>query len=275
MMMIKQTISDLVRPIKRRYKCSKELRRTAIEYAALNCPAPVMYDVGARWGISKPYDKLKLFPEFFSVGFEPDIEEAKRLEKLGLFSKAVPAGLGDKNEHRILNMARDPGSSSIFKPDMTEIARHTGSNQFETVEEITISLVTLAEACKEYDLPQPDYIKVDCEGAEEIIFSGAGPVLDHVIGVSFEARVFEFYKGEPRLQRLLDFFIDRGFILLDLTPVGFFHGEKVMFDVAMIRHPEQFTNDRDFMIGKIFSLLFENLLYSERIEEFRRNFRAN
>lgn len=273
-MKIKSTISDLVRPVKRRYKCSIELRRTAIEFATLKCPGPVMYDVGARWGISKPYDKLMIFPGFFSVGFEPDVEEAKRLEKLGLFSKAVPVGLGDKNEDRILNMARDPGSSSIFKPDMIEIARHTGSKQFETVQEITISLVTLADAFQAHNLPQPDYIKVDCEGAEEIIFSGAGPILDHVIGVSFEARVFEFYKGEPRLQRLLDFFIDRGFVLLDLTPVGFFHGEKVMFDVAMIRHPEQFATDRDFVIGKVFSLLFENLLYSERIEEFRKNFRA-
>lgn len=233
-----------------------------------------MYDVGARWGISKPYDKLRNCPGFFSVGFEPDVEEAERLEKLGLFSKAVPLGLGDKGEDRVLYMAKDPGSSSVFKPDMAEIARHTASKQFETVKEVKISLVTLESACGDYELPKPDYIKVDCEGAEGIIFSGAGSILDQVIGVSFEARVFEFYKGEPCLQRLLDFFIGRGFVLLDLTPVGFFHGEKVMFDVAMIRHPEQFKTDRDFMVGKIFSLLFENVLYAEKIELLRRDSRT-
>jgi FkbM family methyltransferase len=272
-MKIKNQILDVLRPIRRRLRSHHQYVRMAKSFSATGFDPPVMYDVGARWGISPPYDQLKLIPGFCSVGFEADPEEAERLESAKLFTRVVPVGLGNKDEVRPLYVARDPGSSSLFEPDMKEIGRHTGSKQFETTKTISVLLTPMDSVVEKYDLPPPDFIKVDCEGAEGMIFEGAAGVLRNVIGVSFEARIVEFYRGEPRLQGLLSFFLDRGFVLVDLKPVGSFNGTQVMFDVAMIRHPGGYQSEREFCMGKLFCLLYGNAPYASYLESIGAEFR--
>ena len=152
-MKIKDQIIDVVRTFRTRVRSRRRFLEMAKIFPKTGFNPPVLYDVGARWGISPPYDQLESIPGFCSVGFEADAAEAERLESAKLFTRVVPIGLGDKNEMRSLLIARDPGSSSLFEPDMNEIGRHTGSTQFETIKAIPILLTTMDSAVNEFKLP--------------------------------------------------------------------------------------------------------------------------
>jgi len=261
---------SLARPVSNRLRLNNRFSAACKEYGARGIQPPVLYDIGARWGVSEPYDRLKQIPGFRSVGFEPDTEEALHLERAGCFDVVCPVGLGDKTEKRTLYIAKDPGSSTLFPPDMREIARHTISRQFETVSETTIDVLPLDDVVKEKNLPLPDFIKVDCEGAEEIIFAGAEGTLKNVIGVTFEARLVEFYQGGATLGPLLNRFLDAGFILLRQNSVGAFFDAQMMFDVVMIKHPESYRTPRHELLGRTFSLLHGSLPYAQRIRDVAR-----
>ena len=263
-----EPLKALIRPHTNRWRADRRFNSACHEFSREGIAPPVLYDIGARWGVSEPYGRLGRIPGFRSVGFEPDTEEAARLDAACHFDIVCPVALGDKRENRKLYIARDPGSSTLFPPDMEEIARHSVSRQFETVAETSVGVEPLDDVIRERNLPMPDFIKVDCEGAEGIIFSGAKETLKTVIGVTFEARMVEFYKGGATLGPLLDYFFKRGFVCLRLNPVGSFFDTMLMFDVVMIRHPESYSTPRESLLGRTFSLLHGSWPYASRISGF-------
>jgi len=270
-----EALRGLVSPHANRWRANRRFEEACREFAIRGITPPVLYDIGARWGVSEPYGRLKSIPGFRSVGFEPDAEEAARLSAARHFDIVCPVALGDRHERRKLHIARDPGSSTLFPPDMQEIARHSASTQFETVGETEVEVQPLDDVIRDQNLPAPDFIKVDCEGAEGIIFSGATDTLKSVIGITFEARMVEFYKGGATLGPLLEFFFKKGFVCLRMNPVGAFFDTLMMFDVVMIRHPESCNCERENFLGALFSLLHGSWLYAKRFEEItkgRRNF---
>lgn len=248
-----------------RWRTSRQLDATFAAFVDQGVSSPVFYDIGARWGISKPYNRLRQITGFCSVGFEPDAEEAERLRRDEHFDIVCPVALGDCRGLRTLYIAEDPGCSSLFPPDMAEAARHTVSKQFATVNRTQVAVETLDDVVKERRLPPPDYIKVDCEGAEELILAGGHNTLRKVIGLTVEARLVEFYKGGATLASIMPKLMSMGFVCLRCDSVGSFFDTQVMFDIVMIRHPESYVTIRDQLLGQTFSLLHGSRIYAQRI----------
>jgi FkbM family methyltransferase len=260
-------VRQLARPTVNNLRVRRRFDRACEAFAMNAIEAPVLYDIGARWGVSAPYDRLKKIPGFRSVGFEPDVEEAQRLEQAGQFDIVCAVGLGDRKETRTLYIAEDPGCSSLFPPDMAEAARHTVSKQFSTVGQVEVAVEPLDDVIQERGLPRPDFIKIDCEGAEGLIFEGAKNTLSNVVGITFEARLVDFYRGGATLGPLLETMFSAGFICLRLNPVGAFFDTQVMHDVVMIRHPDTYSTARETLLGQVFSLLHGSWLYAQRIAD--------
>jgi len=171
----------------------------------------------------------------------------------------------------MLYIAKDPGSSSIYPPDLAEIARHTTSSQFQTERTIQIDLERLEDVVQRERLPVPDYLKIDCEGAEGEILDGAGGLMNDVTGVLFEARFVEFYRGGSIFSALTDRFFSNGFICLGIKPGGAFFGASMMFDVLMIRHPDNLLTQRQFLNAILLCFLFGKWTYAARIASLRGN----
>ncbi len=228
-----------------------------------------VYDIGARWGISPPYDQLKVLQRLRSVGFEADTMEAEKLKAERRFSHVCPDALGARTEKRTLHIGRDPGSSSLFRPNAREIERHTTWTGFETVKEVPLSVNPLDDVALRHQLPAPDYLKVDCEGAEGEIFQGATKTLAALCGVTFEARFIDLYDGGATLAQLTDQMFGKGFICLRLDPVGSFFGSIVMFDVVMMRHPESIDSRRQFILCLLFCFLHNNWHYAQRLADLK------
>jgi FkbM family methyltransferase len=262
---INRFVRQVARPTVNRFRLRRGFDQACATFASKGINAPVLYDIGARWGVSEPYDRLKKIPGFRSVGFEPDVEEARRLEQAGQFDIVCPVALGDRKETRTLYIAADPGCSSLFPPDMAEAARHTASKQFATIGQAAVAVEPLDEVIKERGLPQPDFMKIDCEGAEGLIIEGSKNTLRNIIGITFEARFVELYQGESTLGALVEKLCRAGFVSLRLNPIGAFFDTQIMFDVVMIRHPETYRTQRDILLGQAFSLLHGSNSYASRI----------
>jgi FkbM family methyltransferase len=263
-------IKDLMRPWWHQRRASQRFHQfVRLISAQPDFQGPILYDIGARFGASPPYDRLRVIPSFRTVGFEADSVEAEKLRTSKIFDYMCSVALGARHEKRVLHIAKDPGSSSLFPPDQSEIARHTTWRLFETVRQIEVSVEPLDQVIEKNKLPMPDYIKIDCEGAEGEIFTGAQKALNHSCGLTFEARFRQFYKGGSTFSELIDQMFDANFVCLRQDPIGSFFGSLMMFDVVMVRHPDTIRDRRQFILCLLFCLLHGKWLYAQRTFELR------
>ena len=136
-------------------------------------------DVGSRGGIEPD-----LLPAAFAVdavGFEPDQAECDRLNQGSAApwrsARFLPTALaGDTGTHT-LHMTQDPISSSLLSPRRETGERFNQTAYCTIVGEIPVETLTLDEAVDRFDLPAPDYLKLDTEGLELEILRGAEKVL--------------------------------------------------------------------------------------------------
>jgi FkbM family methyltransferase len=118
------------------------------------------------------------------------------------------------NGHRV--------SSSLLHATETlsDAAPHSGLE--ETIEVPTRRLDTL---WSELGLGGPAFLKIDAQGAESMILSGAGDLLaGPILGVQIELPLVEMYRGQTLSVRLDEQLRSMGFRCVDIIP-GFRHPE--------------------------------------------------
>jgi len=250
--------------------------------AAMTAAPLACFDVGCRGGF-----EADLLPVAFAtdaVGFEPDAEEFARLEAAAHGEggengedggngpwrslRYVPAALAAGQGRRELFVPTDPQSASLLRPD-TSIGERFDKPQFFTVERTaTVEAVGLDEAIARWDLPPPDYLKLDTEGTElEILESGA-KCLAGVLAIKTEVSFMALRKGQPLARDIDRFLSGCGFELMDLVrpahwrrhgyiihpqmtpePVPYARGQIVHGDYLYFRTPETLDHAVDDTVG--------------------------
>lgn len=189
----------------------------------------VIVDAGAREVERDP--RWRPFPperlEF--IGFEPDKEEAARLnllaEKEGLKRHFVAAGLWGTSgtidfEHNNI------GGGSSFLSQNREV---TDRWKFENPHEISLArdiffpvrrepmtVVNLIDWAKTSGIDHVDFLKLNVQGGEKEILIGAGSLLDSVLGILVEVAFVESYRDRPMFVDVDVLLRERGFVFFDL-----------------------------------------------------------
>lgn len=147
-------------------------------------------------------------------------------------------------------------SSSLLSPEL-----HTSTHKWLKFEnKIEVKTQILSDFCKEKEIQKIDFIHIDVQGAELMVFEGAHEFIKKIDCIWMEVEEVELYKGQPLKPDVEKFMYERGFFkVLDTT-----NGQA----------GDQFYAQKEFFISKKGQIAFYsvniNMFFSEKMKEFRR-----
>lgn len=169
---------------------------------------PLCYwDVGARWGLSRPMQLLYTGGVVQPVFFEPDRDEAARLAQRYTRSTVFDCALSDSCGDATLYITRDPGGSSLLRPINSADVIRTATIRTARADQLTTAI-------------PPEIVKLDVQGYELAALRGFGGLLDHVIGAEIEVSFTTVYENQPLCDDVIAFMNARGFGLADIQVFG-------------------------------------------------------
>jgi FkbM family methyltransferase len=204
-----------------------------------------LIDVGARGGIDSRwipfYDMLEI------LAFEPDPEECAKLnsEQHPYSIQFLPAALGAQDgQQATLFICRQPGCSSLLRPNMELCGEYFYGPSMEVVREFKTILKRMDTVCGDF---KPDIVKVDTQGTELDVLQGAGNMLETTIAVEIEVEFVPQYLGQALFSEIDLFMRQQGFSLRGLrrsywrTKAAQLHsygGQLIHGDALYLRHDQ-------------------------------------
>jgi len=134
-----------------------------------------IFDIGAYIGdITSIYRQL--FPSASIYAFEP-IEESfsKLFASHGKDINVFQLAISDRNGKAVINIDEDPSCNSLLgRPD--SVSKYYKSCS-ESTNQRTVETQTIDSFCRIKNIESIDIVKIDVEGAETMVFSGASNML--------------------------------------------------------------------------------------------------
>lgn len=191
----------------------------------------VVVDVGCRWGFADQWHQLGA--NCHTIGFDPDVEECKRLETYYAGRdevRLVPVGLGETTGTATLYMTKDPGGYSLLPTVKDIVDRHPALDGGKIVGTSTVDVTTLDSWCKAEGVDRVDVIKIDTQGSELSILKGAEKTLENVQAIEVEVEFNPLYEDVPLFGEIDRFLRDRGFVLWRLRDMAHYSQEGTPTD---------------------------------------------
>jgi len=169
----------------------------------------VVCDIGAS-----PIDKTDFIQTLFDncnskiIGFEPNIDEFKKLERSNPKKKFYNYALGDGKD-KTLNICKAPGMSSFLEPNYDYLKIF---HSFEEWSEIVSKQEVTTKKLNDVD-EILDFIKLDVQGYEyEILKYGQKKIKEAKV-IQIETSPFPIYKNEKSMSEIIKLLENHGFML--------------------------------------------------------------
>jgi FkbM family methyltransferase len=179
----------------------------------------VIVDVGAQLldMIDHVYSPMLRDSLCTVIGFEPLVSEAKQRALVDPEARILPHFIGDGDNATFHINAYNP-TSSLY-PSNPEMSKFKGlaivlpTISTEPVNTRRLDDIPEVESC--------DYLKVDVQGAELKVLSGAPRLLERVSAVHIEVEFDQIYLGQPLFSDIDSCLREAGFELIDLLAPGY------------------------------------------------------
>lgn len=200
-------------------------------------------DIGARGG---PHHRWTHIPDVTVIGVDADTEECARLNALTfpVPTRFLAAALGRTRGPATLYVTKQPGCSSLLKPNQAYLSQFPYGAAFAVERTVPLTLTRLDDLCAAHAIV-PDVIKIDTQGTELDILLGGDIALQHASIVELEVEFNPLYEGQPLFGDCDAFLRELGFTLLGLRRtawrrdnVGSQGGTIVHGDALWIREPD-------------------------------------
>lgn len=210
-----------------------------------------LYDLGASGGTPPPF--LFLGKQLKVVTFEPEPDATVESEAIN-----CPVAVGPRNLDTLF-LNRRPTTSSLLRPNPVIVDRYDWSiqfpdqgNIFETVKEVKIETVPLDEAVAKFELPEPDFLKIDVQGLTYEVLEEAAEILGkRVLGLQVEMEFSEAYGGQKTFGAVHELLLSFGFEVFELSNINRWRfktkrkvkkprGQEVFCDMTYFLGPERF-----------------------------------
>lgn len=176
-----------------------------------------LIDIGARGGLQPNWKRAQRHLRL--VGFEPDPAEYASLVAAADPRHAVyiNAAVGREAAELMLNVGREGGTSSLLEPNMPFLRRFPRPERYEVVKRVPIAVDRLDVLLQSNGVTDPDFIKIDTQGAELPILEGArGTLARSITGVEVEVVFAPLYHGQSAFGDVDTLLRGLGFQLFDL-----------------------------------------------------------
>lgn len=175
------------------------------------------FDIGANLGY---YSLLarSLNPKIRCAAFEPSpgvleyLMDNIRINGMDRSVKAFRLALGDSVGTTRFHEVRNPKF-----PDMANLSgeHHIGTKNLARTRRFEVQMATLDSFCREHPEFEPDFIKIDTEGAEALILKGGRRTLEEARPLVVAETLFNRLEGE-----LEDFMGGLGYRFFNACPEG-------------------------------------------------------
>ena len=234
-------------------------------------------DVGARWGIEKPWI---FFRDIISlISFEPDKEEYESLiKKMDSKDMAYPYALSNKNRNMSLNLTKSRGCSSLYKPNYEFLKNYSDADRFQIESTVTVETTSIDDLYNDKVFSNIDFIKIDVQGAELDILKGGEKFLhENILGIQVEVEFQPMYENQPLFSDV-DSFIRKhlGLQIQDLRKtywkypeginIGANKGQMIFGDALYFRSPQEIVSwcsnfNKDEASSKLQMACFMGIVY--------------
>lgn len=181
----------------------------------------VIYDIGANEGDWTRQTK-QIFPSAHYEQFEANPYHSssnRHIVLLGNEEKNVPFF---KSKTDMANTG-----ASIY----LEASNHYDQGKYEA---ITLPMIKLDNYAIQHNLPQPDLIKLDVQGAELDVLKGADNILKQTKYIMMEVSLHCWNKNAPMIEDSILFMKERGFQLVDIVDTHFIANYLFQIDVLFV-----------------------------------------
>jgi len=199
-------------------------------------PATVI-DVGAAYG-TFTLKCHRIFPKARYILIEPLKEYRARLESV---TKTIPgseyilSAATDKQGEVSMNVHPDLVGSSLYleneDSDVNGEPRRVTAN-------------TIDHLCEDKNVVGPYFVKVDVQGGELGVLSGATEILRETEYLILEVSLFQFFVGGPQFYEVVHYMKSCGFVVYDIFDIQYrpFDGAVSQVDIAFVREKGRFRN---------------------------------
>jgi FkbM family methyltransferase len=224
-----------------------ELRRWNIEYSmgielpqdlhvVVDTETPVIFDVGGNTGQSViRFREIWRSPTIIS--FEPDPISAEVLERHG---PGIPNHLVVRSaltdSEGLVTLYRYPQS------DLNSIYQRRSESPFSepAIGQIEVPCTTIDNYCQKHEIRQIDLLKIDVEGAEGLVITGATETLQNEIvsNVLIEITFVDLYRNKSEPLKLFEIMKDFGYYLTGVYHQQVRNNRLGWADILWTRSPD-------------------------------------
>lgn len=196
-------------------------------------PAPLIFDVGAHVGETAARYRT-LFPGALIHSFEPFPPSYEKLSAaFGADRRVVPhnVAVAEATGTAKLRVNRASVTNSLLESDRRG-DDYWGANLLDTEGEVTVDTVALDDFCREQRIEHVDVLKIDVQGAEHAVLSGARGLLErHAVDLIYlEMIMAPSYVGQRKYHYYMSSLDALGYELFDLFNLGRRDGRLIQSD---------------------------------------------
>jgi FkbM family methyltransferase len=198
---------------------------------------PVIFDVGANTG-QTAIRYRSLFPKAVIHCFEPFPASFDLLSASLAGDTLVElhrVALSDKSGSSKLNVNRSKATNSLLSSDQ-RASHYWGNDVLDKEDEIEVVTETVDNFCKQQNIEHVDIVKLDVQGAEYAVLSGAQEMLKRqsIDIVYMEMITAPTYVGQRKLHEYLAFFESQNYELFDFYNSVRKDGRLIQSDNIMV-----------------------------------------
>ena len=190
----------------------------------------VIYDIGAHTGEWTSNCK-KVFPKATYYQFEANADQLPHLH-----DNPTICLLGNEDDKSV-TYYKDTQYTATGNSIFREKTKYFDDG---VCKKETVSMKRLDTLIHEKELPLPDFIKIDVQGAELLVLEGAPACMLSAEVIMLEVSITKFNEGAPIIHDVLQFMADRGFVMFDVVESSRIGEVLTQMDVLFCKKDSRF-----------------------------------